>query len=124
MYTANHIGSACIVVNGVACWGGNPIRFSAYHDPTTLTWTVRCDETVTVNAQISSDANGNLPIYTLLPTNDVEIISLRGTDVNSNYNYIPSRDSSGYWWCQIFTWTGTKVSGSIQANIELRYRRL
>ena len=60
MYTANHIGSACIVVNGVACWGGNPIRFSAYHDPTTLTWTVRCDETVTVNAQISSDANGNL----------------------------------------------------------------
>lgn len=122
MYTANHIGSYCIVVNGVACWSGIPIRFSAYHDPTTLAWTVRCDETVTINAQISSDANGNLPIFNLLPTNDVEIISLRGTDVNSNY--IPSRDSSGYWWCQIFTWTGTKVSGSIQANIELRYRRL
>ena len=124
MYTANHIGSYCIVVNGVACWSGIPIRFSAYHDPTTLVWTVRCDETVTINTQISSDANGNLPIFNLLPTNDVEIISLRGTDVNSNYNYIPSRDSSGYWWCQIFTWTGTKVSGSIQANIELRYRRL
>ena len=124
MYTANHIGSYCIVVNGVACWSGIPIRFSAYHDPTTLVWTVRCDETVTVNTQISSDANGNLPIYGLLPTNDVEIISLRGTDVSSNYTYIPSRDTSGNWWCQIFTWSGTKVGSSVQLNIELKYRRL
>lgn len=125
MYTANHIGSACIVVNGVASWSGIPINFSAYHDPTTLTWTVRCDETVTVNAQISSDANGNLPIYTLLPTNDVEIISVRAnTTIESDNMYIPCRNYIGDWWCQIFTWGGTKVSGSVQANIELRYRRL
>lgn len=124
MYTANHIGSNCIVVNGVACWNTLPIRFSAYHDPTTLAWTVRCDETVTVNTQLSTDSNGNLPIYSLLPTNDVEIISLRGTDVSSNYTYIPSRDSSGNWWCQMFFWDGTKLGGSVQPNIELRYRRL
>lgn len=125
MYTANHIGSNCIVVNGVACWSGTPINFSAYHDPTTLVWTVRCDETVTINTQISSDANGNLPIYTLLPTNDVEIISVRAnTTIESDNMYIPCRNYIGDWWCQIFTWGGIKVSGSVQANIELKYRRL
>ena len=114
------------VVNGVACWGGIPTNFSAYHDPTTLVWTLRCDEVVTVTGQLMTDQNGNICIQNLIPSgSDVEILSVRGTNPSDNFTFLCHRDYSNTYWSQLFNWDGTKyMVGSRTVNVEVRYRRL
>lgn len=77
-----------------------------------------------VRGTITSDSIGNLPLLSLLPTQEVEIIYVKGTDMNNNRPIIPTRDGNGYWWGQLFEWNSfTKVLNTTM-SVEICYRVL
>ena len=97
---------------------------SFYYDANADSW-IENTPIATVTAQIQTDVNGNIALYAVLPASaNVEIISVRGTDLDSDFTYLPGRNYNGDWWCQLFSWAGVKLTGVHTFNIAIKYRRL
>ena len=97
---------------------------SFYYNSTTDAW-IENAPIVTTTVEIQSDFNGNIALYSVLPASAyLEIISVRGITQECDHTYIPCRNYSGDWWCQVFSWAGAKLTGVQTYNIEIKYRRL
>ena len=79
---------------------------------------------IKVTGTIMSDSNGNLPLLSLLPTQEVEILYVRCTDINNNRPIIPTRDVRGYWWGQLFEWDNFTKIRNTTISVEVCYRVL